>query len=531
MKHKLVLIVATLVFVAGGAVAQTSSNQTVQDNDSLSTVIVATNSNYPDALTASSASEKQGIPVLITNPDNLSSSTSQFIEENNVSRVVIVGGDAVVSEQVESQAENLGAETVRLWSENASGTSVEVANYFWEDGYDSATVVQTSVYENHDSGYSLTAAAANTAEGEPLLISREGDLSDDVLNELESRNIQEVELYTTNASNSREQLENLGIDVTVNEGDVDDIQNQVYNEISSSPENKTLVTVAGEEFENGLPAYAVPTPTTYIVNAENTEGYAQFINQSDFSRTMVIGDEQLSNTLVEQARSANMTAASFNQGNAVETAVSLAQNTIDAWINLQNERYITGQNDTEMNETLNQTNNQTANMTGNTTGNVTGNLTENETGNVTGNVSDQNITQYNATVGANQTENNTTDNTTDNSTDNSTDNTTSVNVSDINITTEGNKVVAEVSYNTSGDSLSEIKNVTQEDGQITFVFGLNPDENDFESDRERMVRSYDMRNSIEVEQGQNYQVTARVDVDNETVEQTEKSVNTSAAET
>lgn len=521
MKSKLVLTAAALVLIVGGAVAQNDSNQTMnqtenqtpQGDESLNTVILATNSNYPDALMASSASEKLGLPVLLTEPDNLSDSTSEFIEERDVNEVIIVGGDAVVSNDVQSEVESITDETVRLWSENASGTSIQVSEYFWKEGYDSATVVQTSAYEDLDTGYAVTSAAANTAETEPLLISREGNISEDVLNELENRGVQEVELYTEDASASQTQLENLGIDVTVNEGSPEDIQTQVYNEIRGTETNKTLVTVAGEEFEHGLPAYAVPTPTTYVVNADNTESYTEFINDTDFSRTMVIGDEQLSNTLVEEARAMDITAAPFNQGTTVETSVNLAQNTLDTWTDLQNERYVPWQNlDSEMNETENETENVTENnVTDNETGNVTdGNITENVTENETGNETNGNVTED-----MNQTENQTENETADNATQ-------AVNVTDLNITAEGDNIVAEVSYNVSGESVSEVKNVTQQDDQVMFVFNLDTEEEEFETDN--MVRNYDMRNNIEVEEDQEYQVTARVNVDNQTVEETEEFV-------
>lgn len=72
----------------------------VAAENSVDKVILASNANYPDAIVSSAVSQKLGTPVLLTDKAQLSEETASALNELQPSEVIVVGGPAVVSDQV-----------------------------------------------------------------------------------------------------------------------------------------------------------------------------------------------------------------------------------------------------------------------------------------------------------------------------------------------------------------------------------------------------------------------------------------------
>lgn len=84
-------------FATAGAVARKVSEIT-----SPTTVFVATGFDFPDALAASSLAARGRWPILLTNRDTLHSETDALLRSIRPARVVVLGGDAVISLAVEN---------------------------------------------------------------------------------------------------------------------------------------------------------------------------------------------------------------------------------------------------------------------------------------------------------------------------------------------------------------------------------------------------------------------------------------------
>ncbi|MFB0971686.1 MAG: cell wall-binding repeat-containing protein, partial [Neofamilia sp.] len=66
----------------------------------IDTVVLASGLNYPDALASSPYVSSRNAVLLLTNPNYLSIETRDYILENNIKNIVIVGGTSAVSENV-----------------------------------------------------------------------------------------------------------------------------------------------------------------------------------------------------------------------------------------------------------------------------------------------------------------------------------------------------------------------------------------------------------------------------------------------
>ena len=85
------------------------------------------------AILAGPMSYRMQMPLLLTAMDMLPAETSEYIDDNDVDRVVIIGNTDEVSADVADEIAALGASVDRVAGDDAASTSVEVAKLMWGD--------------------------------------------------------------------------------------------------------------------------------------------------------------------------------------------------------------------------------------------------------------------------------------------------------------------------------------------------------------------------------------------------------------
>lgn len=104
-----------------------------------SPAMLATDISYADMLVASAAANKAGAEVYWVNNDTVPEDVYSALSELGPEEIYIIGGPAVVSEEIEtnlSQSYNV----TRIWGMTRYGTAAEVAKYFWPEGVEKAVV-------------------------------------------------------------------------------------------------------------------------------------------------------------------------------------------------------------------------------------------------------------------------------------------------------------------------------------------------------------------------------------------------------
>ena len=96
-----------------------------------STALICTSNGYWDALAAAPICYRKHMPIFLTESlDNLSSATLATMMKGKIDSVYIVGGELVVSKEVEAQLKSVGINILgRLAGETAIDTSVKVADF------------------------------------------------------------------------------------------------------------------------------------------------------------------------------------------------------------------------------------------------------------------------------------------------------------------------------------------------------------------------------------------------------------------
>ena len=91
--------------------------------------IVATNKGYHDALSASGIAGLLGAPVLMTDPNSLSSVTKNLIVNKGIKNVLIVGGTNAVSANVETQIKAISSVSQVIRKSGGTATTTAIAIY------------------------------------------------------------------------------------------------------------------------------------------------------------------------------------------------------------------------------------------------------------------------------------------------------------------------------------------------------------------------------------------------------------------
>lgn len=91
-----------------------------------SKAIITSGSNYPDALSIASLASQQNIPIILSPKDKLTNSALNFINSNNIDKVYILGGEAVISDAIEHAIPN----SLRLSGDDRFDTNLAILNQF-----------------------------------------------------------------------------------------------------------------------------------------------------------------------------------------------------------------------------------------------------------------------------------------------------------------------------------------------------------------------------------------------------------------
>ncbi|MBZ4663261.1 MAG: hypothetical protein JG776_963 [Caloramator sp.] len=93
-------------------------------------IILAYGEDYADALTAAALSKKLDAPIILTKGNVLEEEVKDKVIKLGVKNAYIIGGQAVISNQVEDTLKNLGIKVTRIAGSDRYKTSVEIAKYF-----------------------------------------------------------------------------------------------------------------------------------------------------------------------------------------------------------------------------------------------------------------------------------------------------------------------------------------------------------------------------------------------------------------
>lgn len=170
---------ANIVRLGGSNRYETSeliANKVVELGGSSQQIFLVTGTNYPDALSASSVAAYKKIPIILTDSYTLSASAGSFIVNNQIKDVTILGGTAVVSQNVQNALGSLGVTTVlRASGADRYATALDFINKAVSKWQLNPTLVGVATGDNFPDALSGGPAIGN--RGGLLVITKPNSLS------------------------------------------------------------------------------------------------------------------------------------------------------------------------------------------------------------------------------------------------------------------------------------------------------------------------------------------------------------------
>ncbi|WP_161965053.1 cell wall-binding repeat-containing protein [Ornithinimicrobium cerasi] len=152
---------------------------------------VTTGADFPDALAAGARAGRDGVPVLLTDPNALRGSTRAAIEALQPQSVVVLGGPLAVSDTVVDAIEGLVPDTSRIFGSDRYSTAAAVASSYEAD---SVAFLASGV----DFPDALTGGAFAGHHRGPLLLTRPQGVPGTTMNTLDVLSPQGMVLFGGN---------------------------------------------------------------------------------------------------------------------------------------------------------------------------------------------------------------------------------------------------------------------------------------------------------------------------------------------
>jgi putative cell wall-binding protein len=256
-------------------------------------VIVVTNQNYPDSAVASVIAKKYGMAIVVIDGLNISEEEINTIKSYNPENIYIIGGPAVISEEVENALRQSfpNASIKRIFGMTKFGTSCEVAKLF-NQSFEAIVVVDKGDYPPERGYYKRVVFASKLAQikGVPILITPEGNLSFEVEETLRKLGVKRV-LLIGKDDNVANQLKELGIEV-INYKD-EDLEKEVEKE--SKNKKVPLIIVC---LRNATDSNAANLIAGHVLFVRN-ESEVNITLVKEFERVFVLGYPECSNKIAD----------------------------------------------------------------------------------------------------------------------------------------------------------------------------------------------------------------------------------------
>ncbi|MGM0843737.1 MAG: cell wall-binding repeat-containing protein [Bacillota bacterium] len=128
-------------------------------------IILATGTDYPDALAGGPLAYHKDAPILLTGKNTLHPTVEEAIDMLGVTKVTILGGPSAISQTVETKLKNMGLTTTRISGDDRYATAAAIAKKIPNNG--TSVVVNGTNYPD-----ALSIAPYAAQNGFPILLTK-----------------------------------------------------------------------------------------------------------------------------------------------------------------------------------------------------------------------------------------------------------------------------------------------------------------------------------------------------------------------
>ena len=214
-------------------------------------VILATGSDFPDALCAAPLANKLGAPILLVSKDSISSSAAAEIQRLGAKNIFIVGGTGVISDNIKNSLESSGKSVIRLGGTNRYETSAIVAKNYFSDSTEAA------IATGDDFPDALSIASIAAYKKMPILLISKNSIDSSISNFLNSSKVNSRYIVGGNGVISDNTFKSINGTRRLSGSTRYDTNSAILNFFADTVDFSTAYLATGEDFPDALTGSAL----------------------------------------------------------------------------------------------------------------------------------------------------------------------------------------------------------------------------------------------------------------------------------
>lgn len=250
--------------------------------DSANAAVLATGSNFPDALTGTVLAHKINGPLLLTESDHLTPVVAAELKRLGTQEVYLLGGTIALSPGIEESLKEMGIQPRRLAGWDQYGTAAEIAQAATPSS-SQAFLVNGDLFPD-----ALSISSYAAAQGIPVLLTRSNSLPSETAEALRALGVSEVTLVGGTAvinASIEEQLSKLPqpVKVTARYAGYDQYETNVAVLNQLSFDTSKVYAATGQNFPDALAGAALAgksnKPILLIPSTQLSDSTTTYLNQ------------------------------------------------------------------------------------------------------------------------------------------------------------------------------------------------------------------------------------------------------------
>ncbi|MBZ4663285.1 MAG: hypothetical protein JG776_987 [Caloramator sp.] len=256
--------------------------------DRADTVVIAGGNDYPDALCVAPLAKKFNAPILLVSKTGIIKEIEEEIDRLGAKKAYIIGGTAVVPDEIKNQLENKGMVVERIAGNNRYETAYEVAKLL---NYDKAVIASGEVFAD---ALSISSIAAKNEW--PILLTRKTQLPDKTIEIINNKRPKNVYVIGGTAVISDSVLNSIPNAKRIAGNDRYETNEKIAQEFKDELSYEKIFIATGKNFADALSASALAAKTDSFVfltgdKVKDSTKNLVLANRKDTTVTIILGGD------------------------------------------------------------------------------------------------------------------------------------------------------------------------------------------------------------------------------------------------
>lgn len=276
----------TIKRLSGGNRYATSAEVALNGWTQSNYAILASEENFPDAISAAPLAKKYDSPILLTETDFIPAETLNAIQQLKVKNIIIIGGTGSISESVEKQLASSGMSVTRIFGQDRYETCIKIAEQL-------GNVTEIAVVTGESFPDALSISPVAVKRNMPIILVSHNEIPSVVKDYINSHKLTATYVIGSGTSLNNAVFKGLSNVELVTGADKYQINLNIIDKFKSDLNLGTVYVASGEGFADALSGSILAgknsNPLLLIANDPSTQKNYFANNSNTISNINVLG--------------------------------------------------------------------------------------------------------------------------------------------------------------------------------------------------------------------------------------------------